>query len=123
MASAKVRDKLKFSDKKWYRNKKISEKLEQAGLEIYLPQKNQLDTKENTLAQELKVIEECDGLIAVLSDTRGVYLEAGYAKGIGKKIYGLEVEETRFTHDWIQGFFDYIAKDVEDLIKYLENNA
>lgn len=123
MADIAILDKLEYSDKRWQRNKKIADQLEKAGFEIYLPQENQLETKEKTLTQEFKMIKECNGLIAVLSDTRGVYLEAGYAKGIGKKIYGLEVDETRHTHDWIQNFFNFIAKDVNELINYLKKNV
>ena len=72
---------------------------------------------------ELNVIKNCEGIIVVLSDTRGIYLEAGYAKALGKKVVGLEVTETREFSDWGKAFFDYIARDENDLLNYLKNNT
>lgn len=119
MASTKEKERHSFSDEKFKRNKQIADKLIASGFDIYLPQENQKETGEKTLKKELKVIDNCDFLIILLSDTRGIYLEAGYAKGIGKKVYAIKVEETREMSDWGYSFFDYVAKNTEELIEYL----
>lgn len=121
IAQTKEKDSWKESDEKLSRNEIICNKLKDIGLEVYLPQINQKRTGAETLAEQLKVISKCDFLVLVLSDTRGIYIEAGYAKALGKKIYALEVEETRKYSDWLVAFCDYVAKDVDDLASYLEN--
>jgi len=118
--SMKKPKQLKYSSEKMSRNKIIAEKLIKNGFDVFLPQENQKSTAKLTLENELQQIKKCDILIAVLSDTKGVYLETGYAKGIGKKIYGLQVEETGPVSEWLNNFFDYIAKNTEDLIQYLK---
>ncbi len=125
MASTKRLDGYSFSRKKLLRNKKIAQKLIENGLDVFLPQENQKKSEKLTLEKELRMIRDCEFLIAILSDTRGAYLEAGYAKGLGKKIYGLKVEETRVgeegkVSEWLAGFFDYIAYDIKELIEYLK---
>jgi len=104
------------------RNEELCKKLEEEGLKIFLPYRDadQTLSGKDLLEKELEVIRNCDGMIVALSNTRGIYLEAGYAKALGKKIIGLKVEETRDFSDWGKAFFDYIAKDAEDLIKYFE---
>jgi nucleoside 2-deoxyribosyltransferase len=121
MASTGNSDNYSVSKSKIERNLSIAKELREAGFDIFLPQDNQKRNGKETLKQQLKVIKNCEFLILILSDTRGAYLEAGYAKALGKKIYAIEVEETRKYSDWLESFFDYIAKDVQDLIKHLKN--
>ena len=105
------------------RNEKLAELLETNGFEIFLPYRDadqSLSGKEQ-LEKELEVIRNCEGIITVLSDTRGIYLETGYAKALGKKVIGLKVEETREMSEWGYAFFDYVASDTDGLIKYLKN--
>jgi len=120
IAQTKEKDSWSESGKKLSRNEIISQKLKEIGLDVYLPQINQKKTGTETLAEQLKVIINCDFLVLVLSDTRGIYIEAGYAKALGKKVYALEVEETRKYSDWLIAFCDYIAKDINDLVNYLK---
>jgi len=123
MASTKRLDKYSFSQKKLARNKEIAQKLIKNGFDIYLPQDNQKESGKLTLEEQLNVIRNCEFLIILLSDTRGVYLEAGYAKGLGKKVYALRVEETREGSDWLYSFFDYVANDIDELIEYLKGKT
>jgi len=111
------------SGEKLSRNEIIQKELEKLGLDVYLPQEHQKHTGAETLAEQLGIIQNCEFLILVLSDTRGTYLEAGYAKALGKKVYALEVEETRKYSDWLVAFCDYIAKDINDLINYLRDKV
>src|SRR3989344_5196454 len=107
------------------RNEMIAEKLEQAGIELILPQRDvdQTQPKRQIWEQELDLIRKCDGMIVILSDTRGLYLESGFAKALGKKAFGLKVEETRPvpSESWTAQWFDFIAEDVDTLVVYLKS--
>lgn len=109
------------------RNEVIAEKLERAGIELILPQRDvdQNQPKQQIWEEELELINKCDGMIVVLSDTRGLYLETGFAKALGKKAFGLKVEETRpIPQDgWTAQWFDFIAQDVEELIAWLKSHG
>lgn len=122
IAQTEQKDSWNESQEKLSRNEIICNKLKEIGLDLYLPQINQKKTGAETLAEQLEVIRNCDFLVLVLSDTRGICLEAGYAKALGKRIYALKVEETRKYSDWLVAFCDYIAKDINDLANYLKNN-
>lgn len=120
MASTIVKTDHSFSTEKLDRNVIIAQKLRAAGFDIYLPQENQQETQTKTLETELETIRNSEFLIILLSDTRGIYLEAGYAKGIGKKVYAVKVEETRAVSEWLRSFFEYLADDIDDLIAHLK---
>lgn len=120
MASTKDKNNWSYSKNKFLRNQKITNKLLKAGFNIFLPQDNQKPTAQETLNNELKVIQNSDFIIILLSDTRGIYLEAGYAKGIGKKVYAIKLPETRKMSEWSYCWYNYVAEDVDDLIKYLK---
>jgi nucleoside 2-deoxyribosyltransferase len=108
------------SEIKLLRNQEISEKLKKAGFDIFLPQENQQSTPEETFKKELEMIRNCEFMIILLSDTRGIYLEAGYAKGIGKKIYAVKLPETRIMSEWSNCWYDHIADDIDELITHLK---
>ena len=120
MAPTKNKDSWSISEKKFLHNKKITEKLKKAGFDIFLPQENQLTTAAETVKKELEIIDKSEFLIILLSDTRGIYLEAGYAKGIGKKVYAIKLPETREMSEWGYCWYDYVAENVDDLINYLK---
>ena len=107
------------------RNEMIAEKLEQAGIELILPQRDvdQTQPKRQIWEQELDLIRKCDGMIVILSDTRGLYLETGFAKALGKKAFGLKVEETRPvpSDGWTAQWFDFITDDIDTLVVYLKS--
>jgi len=103
------------------RNGELTQALEKIGIKIFLPQRDvdQSLPGKVILDEELSVIKSCEGIIVVLSDTRGIYLEAGYAKALGKKVIGLKVAETREMSDWGYAFFDFVAQNEKKLIEYL----
>jgi nucleoside 2-deoxyribosyltransferase len=105
------------------RNEKLCNALEENEIEVFLPYRDadQSLSGKDLLQKELEVIKNCQGMIVALSNTRGIYLEAGYAKALGKEIIGLKVEETRDFSDWGKAFFDYIAENTDDLINYFKN--
>ncbi|MEM7819916.1 MAG: nucleoside 2-deoxyribosyltransferase [Candidatus Aenigmatarchaeota archaeon] len=79
------------------RNERIVNKLEKSGIKIYLPQR---DTDQNQTARKIflmnmSALKRSKAVIVALSETRGIYLESGFAKALGKKLIGLKVEETR----------------------------
>lgn len=120
IASTKSKEDWSSSDSKLSRNEKISQALIELGLDIHLPQDNQRPTMEETWQEQMRIIRECEFLVLVLSDTRGIYIEAGFAKALGKKVYALEVEETRKYSAWLDAVCDYIAKDLDDLVYFLK---
>lgn len=122
IASTKSKESWSSSDFKLFRNEKITSALKEIGFEVYLPQVNQKRNGKETWEEQKKVMINSDFLILVLSDTRGAYIEAGFAKALGKKVYVLEVEETRGYSDWLNAVCDYIAKDINDLIRFLKEN-
>ena len=120
IASTNDQNNWSHSDDKLIRNREIADKLIEAGFDIFLPQDNQQTTAQKTLSKELEVIKNCDFMIILLSDTRGIYLEAGYAKGIGKRIYAIKLPETRKMSEWSYLWYDYVADDVEDLVNFIK---
>ena len=121
MASTKNKNSWSVSEEKFLHNKKIAERLRKAGFDIFLPQENQQATAAETIKKELGIINKSEFLIILLSDTRGIYLEAGYAKGIGKKVYAIKLPDTREMSKWGYCWFDYVADNVDDLINYFKN--
>lgn len=105
------------------RNKIITNRLEKEGIELFFPQRDTDQTLpgKDILDVELEAIRRSEGIVVALSDTRGIYIEAGYAKALGKRVIGLKVEESREMSDWGYAFFDFVASNVEELIKYLKN--
>jgi nucleoside 2-deoxyribosyltransferase len=107
------------------RNQEIAESLESMGVKIFLPQRDvdQDQPAGQVIKEELEAIKKCRAVIVVLSDTRGIYIEAGYAKAIGKKLIGLKVEETREMSDWGYEFFDHVATNVEEAAKIIKEHT
>jgi nucleoside 2-deoxyribosyltransferase len=104
------------------RNEQIAQKLESAGIKIYLPQRDtdqKLPPKKIYL-KNLEAIKKSDGMIIVLSETRGVYMEAGYAKAHGKKVIGLRVDETRALGRMVRNFLDNIVSSEEELVMVIK---
>ena len=112
-----------YSEEFFSRNGKIAKKLEKAGIQVYLPQRDTLQsqTPRRIFAENLSAIRKCRAVIVMLSDTRGIYMEAGYAKGIGKKIIGLKVDETKPLGIMVRNFFDYIVESIDELIVLLNS--
>ncbi len=109
-------------EKKLKRNLGIAKALEENGIKVFLPQRdvNQKQPAREILRQELEAIKKCKGVVVVLSDTRGIYMEAGYAKAFGKKLIGLRVEETREFSPWGYEFFDHIVSSAEEAARVIK---
>jgi nucleoside 2-deoxyribosyltransferase len=108
-------------EQKYQRNEHIAKVLENSGIKVFLPQRDidQNKSGKQILEEELETIKQCKALIIVLSDTRGIYIEAGYAKALGKKIVALKVEETREMSEWGYAFYDYVVSSTDELIRVL----
>ena len=104
------------------RNEKIAKILESKGRQVYLQQRdtNQTQTPRKIFADNIEAIKKSDGIILILSDTRGVYLESGYAKASGKKIIGIQVEETRALGSMVRNFLDHVVSNVDELVILLD---
>lgn len=107
------------------RNLKIAESLERNGVKVFLPQRD-VDPKKSSkeiIKEELEAIKKSEGVIVVLSNTRGIYIEAGYAKALGKKLIGLKVEETREMSGVGHEFFDYVATNAQEVAKIIKEHT
>ncbi len=115
----------KEQDSEFYskRNEKLVNKLEKAGIRLYFPQRgtDQELAPKKILAKNMGALKNSDAVIVILSDSRGVYLEAGFAKGLGKKVIGLKVEETRNLGLISRNFFDYAVESIDELIILLRD--
>ena len=105
------------------RNEKIVRKLEKAGVKLYFPQRDtdQSMTPKKILAKNIEVLKQSKAIIVILSDSRGIYLEAGYARGLGKKVIGFKVEETRNLGLISRNFFDYVVENADELAILLKD--
>lgn len=127
MTDPGTRPKESYKDYYLHRGEKIAKRLEELGIKIYLPQRdtNQEQTPRSIFLTNLKAIEKSRALIVLLSDTRGIYLEAGYAKAMGKAVIGLQVDETRALGTMVRNFVDHVANSIDELailLKALEKN-
>jgi nucleoside 2-deoxyribosyltransferase len=122
MTDPGIRTKEAHKDYYLHRNEKITKKLEALGVKVYLPQRdtNQDQTPRNIFASNLSAIKKSKALIVLLSDTRGIYLEAGYAKALGKTVIGFQVEETRALGTMVRNFVDHVANNIDELIILLK---
>ncbi len=120
MAQTAHLDSYSFSEDKLKRNLEVKNALERVGFQIYLPQQSKQEGK-LLLDEHLNIIKKCDCLVILLSDTRGIYIEAGYAKALGKKVYAIKVAETRKLSGWLEHFFDYVAEDVDSLVLFMKH--
>ena len=105
------------------RNEKIVKKLERVGINVYLPQRdtNQVLPPKKILTKNIEALKKSKAIIVILSDSRGIYLEAGYARGLGKKVIGLKVEETRSLGLISRNFFDYVVDSINELVMLLKD--
>jgi len=107
------------------RNERIAARLEGAGIKIYLPQRDtdQKLAPKKICLKNLEAIKRCKGVILVLSDTRGVYLEAGYAKALGKTIIGLRVPETRALGRMVRNFLDAMVSSEDEIVMIVKGTT
>jgi nucleoside 2-deoxyribosyltransferase len=119
MANTASKEKWEVSEASLSSNLEIKKALLEAGHEVFLPQELDQSDLNQTFIKELGAIRDSDCVVAVLGDTRGVYCEIGYAYGIGKPIYALEIQGTRPMSQWGHNWFKGIYKSMEELIKAL----
>ncbi|MFC2142966.1 nucleoside 2-deoxyribosyltransferase [Candidatus Aenigmatarchaeota archaeon] len=116
---------IKDLNKEYYlrRNERIAKKLEDDGIVIYLPQRDTDQTMppKQIFLQNIKAIQKSEGLIIVLSDSRGIYMEAGFARALDKKIVGLKVDETQTIGRMVRNFLDNIVDSTDELVLLLKN--
>ena len=122
IGSTESKDKEVWSSSDWKlsRNDKIASALGEIGLDVYVPHHHQDMSMEDVWEEQKKIITDCEFVVLVMSDTRGIYIEAGFAKALGKKVYALRVDETRQYSKWAEAVLDYIAQDIDELVDYLK---
>ncbi len=124
IGSTEPKDKGVWSSSDWKlsRNDEIASALKEIGLDVYVPHHHQNMSMEDVWEEQKRIIKDCEFLILVLSDTRGIYIEAGFAKALGKKVYALRVDETRQYSSWLDAVCDYVAQDLDELVNFLKEN-
>ena len=112
----------KHMDYYMQRGLRIVQKMEEAGIKVYFPQRdtNQSMNPKKIHEANIAAIRKSQAFIIILSNSRGIYLEAGYAKGQKKPIIGLRVGETSEMGPITRNFLDYFVNSQEELIAMLK---
>ncbi len=108
-----------LSSQKLSSNLVLKNQLEKAGHTVLLPQEIDQSDLKATFLREIEEIKTADAVVAVLSDTRGVYLEIGYAYAIGKPVHALKIEGTREMSAWGYNWFVSVSNNIEEVITSL----
>jgi len=76
--------------------------------------------------KEFKLIKNSLGVIVILGNTPGIYAETGFAKGVGKKLYGIRTDKLEKmgpkVQNWIESMFDAVFDSPQELAKYLSDH-
>ena len=104
----------------------IVEQLESFGIKIIvafrdLPQK---ESGKWLREKEFDLIYNAEGVIVLMGNTPGIYAETGYAKGIGKPLYGIRTEKLsgfgEKAQDWIESMYTKVFNNAEELTEFLK---
>jgi nucleoside 2-deoxyribosyltransferase len=106
--------------------KLITNKLEDAGIEVFIALRDLPQSKSGSWLREKEfdIIEKSKGVIVLLGNTPGIYAESGYAKGVGKSLFGVRTE--RFgdfgekVQDWMESMYTKVFETPEELINFLK---
>ena len=104
------------------RNARVAKKLEKAGFQVYLPQRdsNQDRTPKRIFEANIAAIKKADCVVVMLADTWGIFLEAGYGRALGKTVIAIKEENTRPLGSIVRNFFDYIVDSTDELAVLLK---
>ncbi len=73
--------------------------------------------------KEFQLIKDSLGIIVILGSTPGIYMEAGYARGMGKKLYGIRTANFKRlppkVQQWLESTFNAVFDSPEKLVKSL----
>lgn len=113
----------KHMDYYMQRGLRVVQKLEEAGIKVYFPQR---DTKQSQnprkiFEENILAIKKSKAVVLILSNSRGIYMEAGFAKAQKKPVIGLHVAETNELGPITRHFMDYFVSDVDGLAKLLKS--
>ena len=113
----------KHMDYYMQRGMRIAQKLEKAGFKVYFPQRDtkQSQNSKKIFEENISAIQKSKAVVLILSNSRGIYMEAGYAKAHSKPVIGLRVGETNEMGPITRHFMDYFVNDVDDLTKLLKS--
>jgi len=74
---------------------------------------------QKAFAEDKKFLDWCDCCILVLPAGKSSHLEAGYAKGCGKKLIIYQAEFPCGEFDVMYGFADLITDDINILLEFI----
>lgn len=112
--------------KRWL---KIVKRLEDDGLRVVVAVRDLPQRKSGRWLRrkEFELIKKAKGIIVLLGNTPGIYAESGYARGLGKPLYGIRTERFKDlgskVQDWIESIYTKVFDDAESLVRFLANRG
>lgn len=105
----------------------IVNQLEDSGLRIVVALRDLPQSRSGgwLRRKEFKLIKKAKGIIVLLGNTPGIYAESGYAKGLGKPLYGIRTSNLKGfgekVQGWIESIYTKVFDDTESLVRFLAN--
>lgn len=103
----------------------IIKQLESNGLNVVVALRDLPQSKKGSwlCGKEFDFIKKASAVIVLLGNTPGVYAESGYAKGLGKPLYGIRTASLKGfgekTQSWIESIYTKVFDDTDSLIRFL----
>ncbi|OGZ33984.1 MAG: hypothetical protein A2Y98_00765 [Candidatus Portnoybacteria bacterium RBG_19FT_COMBO_36_7] len=110
--------------KEW---RNIVNQLEESGLRIVVALRDLPQSRSGgwLCRKEFELIKKAKGVIVLLGNTPGIYAESGYAKGLGKPLYGVRTNNLKGfgekVQGWIESIYAKVFDDTESLVHFLAN--
>ena len=104
--------------KKWH---SVVCRLEDSGLRIVVALRDLPQNRPGTWLRkkEFELIKKAKGVIVLLGNTPGIYAESGYAKGLGKPLYGIRTQRLKDFGEkvqrWIESIYTKVFDDADSL--------
>lgn len=77
--------------------------------------------------KEFELIKKAKGVIVLLGNTPGIYAESGYAKGLGKPLYGIRTQRLKDlggkVQSWIESIYTRVFNDADSLGRFLNTRS
>jgi len=105
----------------------IVDQLEDKGLRIVVALRDLPQSRPGSWLRrkEFELIKKAKGIIVLLGNTPGIYAESGYAKGLGKPLYGVRTDNLKCfgekVQGWIESIYTKVFDDTESLVRFLAN--
>jgi nucleoside 2-deoxyribosyltransferase len=113
-------------DKKMHKEwRNIVRHLESNGLNIVVALRDLPQNRAGSWLRrkEFELIKNANSVIVLLGNTPGIYAKSGYAKGLGRPLYGIRTERLKDfegkVKNWIESIYTEVFDDVDSLVRFL----